>query len=72
MSLADVLEGAASALPDHADSIRPANGDPFQLLELLGAEAGRCVLEWVLANGVRSTRNQNCNDAFPIACCAAP
>lgn len=50
MSLADILEGAASALPEHADSIRPANGDPFQLLQLLGADAGRRVLEWLLEN----------------------
>ncbi len=50
MSLADILEGAASALPDHADSIRRANGDPFQLLELLGPEAGRRVREWVLTH----------------------
>ncbi len=48
MSLADILEEAASALPEDADSIRPANGDPFQLLAALdGAAAGR-VLAWVL------------------------
>lgn len=48
MSLADILEDAASALPEHADSIRPANGDPFQLLERLGSEAGGRVLAWLL------------------------
>ena len=50
MSLAEILETAASALPDDADSIRPANGDPIQLLELLGREASQRVLEWLLAN----------------------
>jgi hypothetical protein len=51
MSLADILEEAASALPGDADAIRPANGDPFQLLEGLGAEGAGRVLAWVLANG---------------------
>ena len=50
MSLADVLEDAASALPGDADAIRPANGDPFQLIELLGPDAGQRVLSWLLAN----------------------
>ena len=43
MSLAEVLERAAVALPGDAEVIRPANGDPVHLLELLGpaaAEAG--------------------------------
>ena len=38
MSLAGALEQAASALPDAADAIRPANGDPVRLLELLDPE----------------------------------
>jgi hypothetical protein len=50
MSLADILEGAASALPDDADSIRPANGDPFQLLAQLGADGAERVLVWLLSN----------------------
>ncbi len=50
MSLADILEEAASALPEDAEQIRPANGDPFLLLEALGGatEAARRVLAWVL------------------------
>ncbi len=50
MSLADTLERAASALPEHEDAIRPANGDPSQLLASLGPEAGAAVLTWLLAN----------------------
>lgn len=50
MSLADTLESAASALAADADAIRPANGDPVQLLSLLGDEGGRRVLEWLLVN----------------------
>jgi hypothetical protein len=50
MSLADILEGAASALPGDADAIRPANGDPFQLIDSLDAEGASRVLAWVLAN----------------------
>lgn len=49
MSLADALERAAEALPEHADAIRPANGDPTRLLEQLDAEAGGRVLAWLLA-----------------------
>ncbi len=49
MSLADALEAAASALPADADAIRPANGDPQRLLELLPAEAAPRVLAWLLA-----------------------
>ena len=48
MSLAAVLEEAASALPDYADAIRPANGDPFQVLKALGSEGGASVLTWLL------------------------
>jgi len=50
MSLADLLEGAASALPGDADSIRPANGDPYQLFSLLDAAGRSRVLAWLLAN----------------------
>ena len=35
MSLAEALENAATALEQDADAIRPANGDPFQLLDAL-------------------------------------
>ena len=48
MSLASALEQAATALPDRADSIRPANGDPERLLEGLEPDAAREVLGWLL------------------------
>jgi hypothetical protein len=50
MSLAEVLERAAVALPGDADVIRPANGDPVHLLELLGPEAAERVLHWLLTH----------------------
>ena len=50
MSLAESLENAAEALPGDADQIRPANGDPFQLLELLDEPASIRVLGWLLAH----------------------
>ena len=50
MSLADSLEGAAGALADDADSIRPANGDPRQLLSLLDGPGAVRVMTWMLAN----------------------
>lgn len=50
MSLADALERAASALPDAADAIRPANGDPDRVLAALAPEAAAGVLAWLLAN----------------------
>jgi hypothetical protein len=50
MSLAEVLERAAVALPGDADVIRPANGDPAHLLELLGPEAAERVLQWLLTH----------------------
>jgi hypothetical protein len=50
MSLAESLERAAEALSDDADGIRPANGDPIQLLALLDVEAAGRVLGWLLAN----------------------
>jgi hypothetical protein len=49
MSLADVLERAAEALPDLADAIRPANGDPDRLLEALDPKSARTLLGWLLA-----------------------
>ena len=48
MSLADALEAAAEALPQLADRIRPANGDPARLLEGLEAESASAVLHWLL------------------------
>jgi hypothetical protein len=48
VSLADALERAATALPDAADAIRPANGDPRRLLASLDAAAAARVLEWLL------------------------
>lgn len=50
MSLADALERAASALPDAADAIRPANGDPHRLLASLDPGGAARVLEWLLAH----------------------
>jgi len=50
VSLADSLERAASALPNDADGIRPANGDPDQLLASLDVEAAARVLAWLLVN----------------------
>jgi hypothetical protein len=50
VSLADALERAASALPDLADAIRPANGDPRRLLAALDAAGAARVLEWLLAH----------------------
>ena len=48
MSLADVLERAAEALPTLADTIRPANGDPERLLEALAPDEARDLLRWLL------------------------
>jgi len=50
VGLPEALERAASALPADADAIRPANGDPARLLELLDAEAAARVLSWVLTH----------------------
>ena len=50
MSLAESLESAAEALVADADSIRPANGDPFQLLELLDSGAAARVLAWLFSH----------------------
>lgn len=49
MSLADVLEQAAEALPGLAETIRPANGDPERLLEALAPDDARALLVWLLA-----------------------
>lgn len=49
MSLPECLERAASELSDLADQIRPANGDPRRLLELLRAGDAARVLAWILA-----------------------
>jgi hypothetical protein len=49
VSLPEALEAAAGALPDEAEVIRPANGDPVRLLAGLGAEARVRVLAWLLA-----------------------
>ena len=48
MSLARALEAAASALPEHEDAIRPANGDPERLLAALAPPAATAVLAWLL------------------------
>lgn len=50
MSLPEALERAAAALPDQADLIRPANGDPFQLLATLDSKGSRKLLAWLLSN----------------------
>jgi hypothetical protein len=50
MSLPEALERAASALAGDADQIRPANGDPVQLLDVLDADAAVRVLGWLLSN----------------------
>jgi hypothetical protein len=50
VSLADALERAAEALPDLADVIRPANGDPERLIRDLDAEPAARLLAWMLAD----------------------
>lgn len=50
VGLPEALERAAIALSADADAIRPANGDPSQLIELLDVEGATRVLEWLLAN----------------------
>jgi len=49
IGLPEALERAASALPELADAIRPANGDPHQLARELDADAASRVLKWLLA-----------------------
>jgi hypothetical protein len=48
MSLPESLERAASELAPLADKIRPANGDPMRLLELLDADESGRMLKWLL------------------------
>jgi len=48
VALPEALERAASALPELADAIRPANGDPSQLLASLDTGAAARVVEWLL------------------------
>jgi hypothetical protein len=50
VSLPEALEAAASALRADAEAIRPANGDPVQLLSFLEPDAAARVLGWVLAH----------------------
>lgn len=50
VGLPEALERAASALPDDADAIRPANGDPVALARVLDPEAALRVLAWLLEN----------------------
>jgi hypothetical protein len=54
MSLADSLENAASSLPETADAIRPANGDPIQLLDSLDEAGAVRVLVWLLEHDLDS------------------
>ena len=48
IGLPEALERAATALPDLADAIRPANGDPDQLAQVLDAGQATEVLGWLL------------------------
>ena len=48
MSLPESLERAASELGALADKIRPANGDPFRVLEELEAAEASLLLAWML------------------------
>ncbi len=50
IGLPEALERAATALRSDADVIRPANGDPYRLHELLDADAATRVLQWLLEN----------------------
>jgi hypothetical protein len=50
VSLATALEQAAAALPQEADAIRPANGDPERLLAALPREGAARVAAWLLRN----------------------
>jgi len=56
MSLAESLERAATACSADADAIRPANGDPTRLFELLDQNARARVLAWLLENEVEAGR----------------
>src|SRR5262245_11510728 len=48
IGLPEALERAATALPDAADAIRPANGDPDQLARDLSTADATRVLAWLL------------------------
>lgn len=48
MGLPEALERAAQALRREADAIRPANGDPVRLAELLGPAGSARVVAWLL------------------------
>lgn len=48
MNLADTLERAAAALPEAAEALRDANGDPHRVLDGLGAAGAAPVLAWAL------------------------
>lgn len=48
MNLADTLERAAAALPEAAQALRDANGDPHRVLDGLGREGAAAVLAWAL------------------------
>jgi hypothetical protein len=50
VGLPEALERAATALPADGDAIRPANGDPYRLHDLLDADAATRVLQWLLEN----------------------
>ncbi len=50
VGLPEALERAATALAADADVIRPANGDPVRLLEVLDARGAIRVLTWLLDN----------------------
>ena len=59
MSLAESLERAAVEMPEDADAIRPANGDPSRLLEVLEPEAPNSYVSF----GIIKTNN---NEVLPI------
>jgi len=50
LGLPEALERAASALEGDSDAIRPANGDPLQLIAFLDDAAAARVLRWLLCN----------------------
>ena len=50
IGLPEALEHAATAMPQDADAIRPANGDPIQLAQALDPAGAARVLGWLLAN----------------------
>jgi hypothetical protein len=54
VGLPEALERAASALPQDADAIRPANGDPGALLRALAPDAAARVLGWLLGHEPRA------------------